>query len=121
MSSEKHKLVRPYLARHKLVDFYGCSPSLLMFSNYLENILMQAATKAGCAIVGVKSHQFNPVGATVMVLVAESHFSIHTWPEKNQALVDVFASGDMDLELAIDFIGKSIEASSRRVIDVERG
>lgn len=119
--SEEYNIKKTHLARHKIVDFYGCSPQLLMFSGYLENIMQQAATKAGCAIVGIKSHQFKPVGATVMILVAESHLSIHTWPEKGKALVDVFASGDMDLDAAVEFISKSIGASSRRIIDIERG
>lgn len=112
---------RKPLARHKIVDFYGCNPNVLSFSKYLEPVLQQAATKAGCAIVAVKAHQFNPIGCTVFVLVAESHFSIHTWPEKCQALVDVFASGDMKLDEAIEFIQKEIGATSKRVIDIERG
>lgn len=115
------QLNRKHLARHKIVDFYGCNPNLLSFPKYLEPIMQEAATKAGCAILAVKSHQFNPVGATVFVLVAESHLSIHTWPEYNKALVDVFASGDMDLNAAVDHIGKAIEATSRRVTDIERG
>ena len=109
------------LARHKLVDFYGCNPNVLSFSKYLEPVMQRAATMAGCAIVGVKAHQFNPIGCTVFVLVAESHFSIHTWPEKSQALVDVFASGEMDLQSAIEYIGAEIGATSHRVIDIERG
>ncbi len=121
MSSQDNLTQRTHLARHKIVDFYGCNPSLLMFSGYLENVMQQAASRAGCIIVGVKSHQFNPVGATVVVLVQESHLSIHTWPEKNKALVDVFASGDIDLDVAVNYIAKAIEAGSRRVIDIERG
>jgi S-adenosylmethionine decarboxylase len=109
------------LARHKLIDFYGCNPNVLSFSKYLEPVMQQAASMAGCAIIAVKAHQFNPVGCTVIVLVAESHFSIHTWPEKSQALVDIFASGEADLDIAVEHIAKAIGATSRRVIDVERG
>lgn len=115
------QLNRKHLARHKIVDFYGCNPNLLSFAKYLEPIMMDAAKKAGCAIVAVKSHQFNPIGATCFVLVAESHFSIHTWPEHHKALVDVFASGNMDLNAAVEHIGKALEANSSRVIDIERG
>lgn len=114
-------LNRKHLARHKLVDLYGCNPNLLSFAKYLEPIMMDAAKRAGSTIVAVKSHQFNPIGATCFVLVAESHFSIHTWPEYNKALVDVFASGNVDLNAAVDFIAKSLEATSSRVIDIERG
>lgn len=112
---------RKHLAVHKIVDYYGCTPTLLNFSKYLEPIMQEAASKAGCAIVGVKAHQFNPVGCSVVVLVAESHLSIHTWPEKAQALVDIFASGDMNLDLAVEHIGKAIGATSRRVTTIERG
>lgn len=109
------------LARHRIVDFYGCNPNVLSFSKYLEPVMQQAATLAGCAIVGMKGHQFNPVGATVFVLVAESHLSIHTWPERSQALVDIFASGDIDMEIATKHIGEAIGATSSRITDIQRG
>lgn len=112
---------RKPLAIHKLVDFYGCVPTLLQFSKYLEPIMQEAATKGGCAIVGVKAQQFTPVGCSVVVLVAESHLSIHTWPEKAQALVDIFASGEVDFEAVINHIHKNIGATSRRVTTIERG
>lgn len=119
--SQDFLMNRRPLARHKLVDFYGCNPNILSFAKYLETIMQDASQKAGCAIVGVKSHQFNPVGATVIVLVAESHLSIHTWPEQHKALVDIFASGDINFDAAINHIQNAIQASSRKVIDVERG
>jgi len=119
--SHESLINRKHLARHVLVDFYGCNPNSISFSSFLERIMLDAASKAGCAIVGVKSHQFNPIGATVMVLVCESHLSIHTWPEQHKALVDVFASGDMNLQAAVDHIHAAIGASSRRVIMIERG
>ncbi len=121
MNSEDYRVNRTILARHKIVDFYNCNPSLLTVAGYLEDQMKQAATKAGCAIVGVKSHQFKPMGATVMVLVAESHLSIHTWPEKNKALLDVFASGDMNLQAAVDHMAAAIEAKAWKTIDIERG
>lgn len=110
-----------YLAVHKLVDFYGCNPPILHFAKYLEPVMQEAATKAGCAIIAVKSHQFNPIGATVIVLVAESHLSIHTWPEQGKALVDIFASGEVDFQAAIDHIAKAIGASGYKTTTVERG
>ncbi len=121
MSSQEYSLNRTHLARHKIVDFYGCNPTLLTNASYLEVIMQEAATKAGCKIIAVKSHQFKPMGATVFVLVAESHLSIHTWPQNNKALVDIFASGNMNLEAALEHISKAINAGSRRVIDIERG
>jgi len=119
--SQEFLMNRKILARHKLVDFYGCNPNILSFSKFLEPIMMEASQKAGCFMVGVKAHQFNPVGATVVVLVAESHLSIHTWPEHHKALVDIFASGDLDFEAAINHIHNALQATSRKVIDVERG
>ena len=112
---------RTHLARHKLIDFYGCNPNLISFAKFVEQVLLEASQIAGCNIVGSKSHQFNPVGATAFVMVAESHFSIHTWPEHGKALVDVFASGNMDLDAAIRHIEDRIGATSKRIIDVERG
>lgn len=121
MSSQQQQTNPQQLARHKLVDFYGCNPNLISFAKFVEQILLEASQIAGCNIVGSKSHQFSPVGATAFVMVAESHLSIHTWPEKGKALVDIFASGNIDFDAAINYIHERIGAESRKVIDIERG
>jgi len=83
--------------KHVIGDFSGIDPEKLKDEGYLETGCMEAARKAGATIVGSKFHSFGEgQGITGVVLLAESHISIHTWPETGYAAVDVFMCGDMD-------------------------
>jgi len=82
-----------YLGRQVTVDFFDCDKSVLNDPEKIETIMV-AAAKAGKATV-VKSlfHKFNPYGVSGVVVIAESHLAIHTWPEYGFASVDVFTCG----------------------------
>ena len=81
------------LGVHLIMEFYDCNPNLLEKAEVVEKALLKAAREAGLTIIGVKSHQFNPRGATSMVIVGESHLSIHSWPEYGFAALDIFVCG----------------------------
>ena len=69
------------LGRHILLEVYGCDASVLNDTGRVEKILTEAAILAGAHIVGTTFHKFNPHGVSGVVVIAESHFSVHTWPE----------------------------------------
>jgi S-adenosylmethionine decarboxylase len=81
------------LGQHVTVDMYDCSFNL---DNHEEirDALVSAAKDAGATVVEVAFHKFNPYGVSGVIVIAESHLAIHTWPEKNFAAVDVFTCGD---------------------------
>ncbi len=76
---------------HITADLYGCPSDLLERSDIVLKLLNEIVKEADFTKVGETYHQFKPVGATAVILLAESHISIHTWPEKNFASVDIFS------------------------------
>jgi len=82
------------LGRHLLVEFTGCDRAKLNDLNAIRTILMEAARKAGATVVNSTFHEYNPHGLSGVVVIAESHMSIHTWPEYGYAAVDFFTCGE---------------------------
>lgn len=108
--------------RHACADFYGCDPAILDDEAALIAILTAAAKAAGATILGVSSHKFAPQGVTVLLLLAESHMSIHTWPEENFAAADAFTCGQStDPLVAIEHIRNAIKATSANNTVIPRG
>lgn len=79
---------------HCLLELYGCPQELLDDLAYVRDTLFEATNYAGATWLGETSHRFEPCGVTAVGLLAESHISIHTWPEIGYAACDVFTCGD---------------------------
>ncbi len=79
---------------HWLVDCYGCPRDRLDNAQILENILITAAERGNLSVLQSQRHQFRPQGATVLLLLRESHLSLHTWPEQQYAALDLFTCGE---------------------------
>jgi S-adenosylmethionine decarboxylase len=80
--------------KHVLFTLYECDVELLNDRMFIENLLYETATKCGSTFLNTVSHQFEPQGVTAVTLLAESHISIHTWPESAMAVCDIFTCGD---------------------------
>ena len=80
--------------KHILFTLKGCPSDLLDDELHIRDVLVDAARLAQSRVLDVSSHKFSPQGVTAIVLLAESHISIHTWPEKGMAVCDVFTCGD---------------------------
>ena len=80
--------------RHILFTLKGCPFGLLDDEAHIRNVLVNAAALAESTLLGIQSHKFDPQGVTAVALLAESHISIHTWPENSMAVCDVFTCGD---------------------------
>ena len=79
---------------HYLLECSGIDISILTNKDLLENILHQGAIEAGATIVESTIHEFNPYGLSGVIVIAESHIAIHTWPEHHYAAIDIFTCGD---------------------------
>lgn len=91
--------------RHVAVDTWGVEFELLNDAQFLEAQLVEAAEACGATVMSVQSKQFEPQGATVLVLLSESHLSIHTYPERGFAAIDCYTCGEtVDPQLAIDYL-----------------
>lgn len=84
--------------------------------------MVSAAKKAKATIVDVSFHEFNPFGISGMVVIAESHLSIHTWPEYSYAAVDIFTCGDIiKPEVAVQYLIEMFESKNPSIVEMKRG
>ena len=110
------------LGRHMIVEFVDCNRSLLNDSENLEQIINEAVRRSGATIVKTVFHRYNPHGVSGVVVIAESHFSIHTWPEYGYAAVDFFTCGDqVNANRAFDYMKEQLDAQSVSFKDLRRG
>lgn len=82
------------LGRHYLIDYFDCHVDAIDDAPVLELKLATLIRDNGGTVLGSRFHKFSPQGVTGVVLIAESHCAIHTWPEHGQACVDLFSCGD---------------------------
>ena len=110
------------LARQITIEYYDCDERRLLDKETLENAMLAAARESGATIVSSSFNSFEPQGVSGVVVIAESHFTVHAWPEHNYAAVDMFTCGDIDLDRAVDALQASL-AARRTVIsaDLNRG
>jgi S-adenosylmethionine decarboxylase len=81
------------LGRHLLVEFYDCNSEIINDLELVEKYMNEAALAAGSTIIKSVFHRFQPFGVSGVVVIAESHLAIHTWPEYNYASVDLYTCG----------------------------
>ena len=110
------------LGRHLLLELFDCDPDAITNLEAVKNALVEAAKRAQATIVDVVFHEFNPFGISGVVVIAESHLSIHTWPEYRYAAVDIFSCGDvLNPEVAANYLVEQFAAERTSVVDVQRG
>ncbi|MFM1654746.1 adenosylmethionine decarboxylase [Brevibacillus sp. B_LB10_24] len=91
--------------RHVAIDTWGVQFDLLNDAEFLKRQMVEAAEACGATVLGVQAKQFSPQGATVLVLLSESHLSIHTYPERGFAALDCYTCGEtVDPQIAIDYL-----------------
>jgi S-adenosylmethionine decarboxylase len=99
------------VGRHVYGNLYGCDPEALRDEAALITIVKEAVKVANAILLSIGSYRFGPDGGlTVFAVVAESHISIHTWPEHGFATVDVYTCGDhTDPKAAFDYIASRLK------------
>lgn len=110
------------LGTHLLVELRDCDPEILKDLGKVKDALVSAAKEARATIIDVSFHEFNPFGISGMVVIAESHLSIHTWPEYGYAAVDIFTCGDIiKPEVAAHYLIGQFESKNPSIVEVKRG
>lgn len=110
------------LGTHLLIELKDCNPEIIKDLEAVKNILVDAARKANATIINVTFHEFNPFGISGVVVIAESHLAIHTWPEYGFAAVDVFTCGDtIKPEVAAKYIIEAFECKNPSIVEMKRG
>ena len=110
------------LGRHLLLELFDCDTDVINSLEALKGALVEAARRAQATIVDVVFHEFNPFGISGVVVIAESHLSIHTWPEYRYAAVDIFSCGDtLQPEEAANYLVEQFSAERTSVVEMQRG
>jgi S-adenosylmethionine decarboxylase len=109
------------LGRHLIAEFYGCESVLINTVADIRQMMLEAAEVVGATVVGESFHHFSPIGVSGTVVIAESHLSVHTWPEHGYVAVDIFTCGGLDPRPGFEFLKKKLGASSSRVQEIVRG
>ncbi len=108
--------------RHVAVDTWGVNFDRLNDAEWLQSQMIEAAEISGATVLSVQAKQFEPQGATVLVLLSESHLSIHTYPEKGFAAIDCYTCGDtVDPQTAINYLVSVLEPEQVHAKKLVRG
>ncbi|GBC93370.1 S-adenosylmethionine decarboxylase proenzyme [bacterium HR15] len=110
------------LGTHLLVELYGCEPRTLERVHEVANALVRAAHASHAQIVSHFFHEFEPYGVSGVVVIEESHYTIHTWPEHRYAAVDLFyCSESVQAERALEVLREAFKPERVEVVLVRRG
>ena len=116
---DDHKL--SHQSKHLLLELYRCDCEKLNDESYLRCTLNRAAKLANATVLNLISNKFEPQGVTAIVLLAESHISIHTWPESHYSAVDIFTCGkNMRPEQSSQYLIESLMAKEHSLRVIER-
>jgi S-adenosylmethionine decarboxylase proenzyme len=110
------------LGTHLLIELYGCPPHALDDVPLVGNAMREAADKSGATTVATSFHEFEPHGVSGAVIIQESHYTIHTWPEHEYAAVDLFFCGDtVDVCKAVEVLRDRFAPSRMKFLVIRRG
>ena len=107
---------------HCIIELYGCPFGLLDDEDFIRETVSTAAAESGSTLLTLSSHQFSPQGVTALGLLAESHISVHTWPETGYAAADVFTCGHhCDPQQAGRYLADALRAEHHTISVLRRG
>ncbi len=109
------------VGKHCILELYDCDSQKLDDEAFLRETITSAAKQAGATLLQLITHRFEPQGVTGLALLAESHISIHTWPESGYAAVDVFTCGDHTMpERACAVLATELGAGNQKLTSFRR-
>ncbi|WP_328701123.1 adenosylmethionine decarboxylase [Aquibacillus kalidii] len=110
------------MGRHVIAEMWDCNTEKLNNMGLIEQIFVNAALKAGAEIREVAFHKFAPYGVSGVVIISESHLTIHSFPEHGYASIDVYTCGDIiDPNVATQHIADELESKKCDKVEVPRG
>jgi S-adenosylmethionine decarboxylase len=109
------------MGRHVISELWGCDFDKLNNMDYIEKTFVDAALKSGAEIREVAFHKFAPQGVSGVVIISESHLTIHSFPEHGYASIDVYTCGDLDPNIAADYIAEALDAETCEKMELPRG
>ena len=109
------------IGRHLIAEYYECRRETLDEVSTVRQAMLDAALAIGATVLGENFHQFDPHGVSGTVVIAESHLSIHTWPENGYVAVDIYTCGGLDPRIGFELLAERLGAAACRVPEIVRG
>lgn len=118
--SNASKNLPEYAGIHIIAEFWG--GNIIEDVRKIRKILIESAKRSKNTCLGVKIHKFSPCGITGFILLAESHISIHTWPELNYVAIDIFSCGTKtEPRKGLEYLKENFQPTKIRVKEIKRG
>jgi S-adenosylmethionine decarboxylase len=115
-------VVTEVMGDHYILEYLDCDPARIGTVDRVEPVLKRAIERCGATAVQFVFHQFAPAGVSATVLLAESHFCLHSWPERGYVAADVFTCGEtMDARVAAYVLEEGFGAREVVIERIERG
>lgn len=106
---------------HFIVEASGCGPVISQVDK-LQEILVEAARRANTHVWAVSFHRFPPDGVSGVVVISESHLSVHTWPEAQYMALDIYTCGEESVpEVAVEYVLEQVRATHTHITEITRG
>jgi S-adenosylmethionine decarboxylase len=109
------------IGRHLIAEYYECCRETLDQVSTVRQAMLDAAHAIGATVLGENFHQFDPHGVSGTVVIAESHLSVHTWPENGYVAVDIYTCGGLDPRIGFELLRERLGARGCRVQEIVRG
>ena len=107
--------------KHYIIELIKCDPEKIKYVDYVQGVFLDAAEKSEATIVEHFFKQYEPYGVTGIILISESHFSIHTWPEEGYVAIDILTCGTMKPQNAIEVVKQGFQAGDIKQQTIIRG
>lgn len=109
------------IGRHLLAEFYDCDDKVIDDAEEIRKHMLRAADEVGATVVGEVFHRFSPSGVSGVVVIAESHLSIHTWPEQRYVAIDIYTCGGLSPSVGANHLASALGAEQCRIQEILRG
>jgi len=111
------------VGKHMILELKDCDRKRLSDRDFLKDTLLSACRVAGATILSESFHSFPPYGGVSgVVIIAESHFSVHTWPEYCYAAIDIFTCGNnLHPEKAVELLVRELQSRDHSILELNRG
>lgn len=118
---KQHREAPDHIGTHVVSDMWNCQ-NLVDSLEEMQTIMLNACHVSNATVLDVSAHKFDPQGLTVLILLAESHISIHTWPEYDYVAVDAFTCGkNMDPMAAVKYLEEVLRPKKTKHKQITRG
>lgn len=109
------------LGEHYIIDLYDCDYAQLNSISTLKKIFLELVDYLNVTYINDFFHKFSPYGVSGVVVIAESHFTIHTYPEYGYCAIDIFTCGEKPIEKSLQFLQEKFNTTNSIVYIINRG